>query len=390
MSSSGPDGRRLVLSSSRPPRFDEVDVDPDPPVCVSVPPSPPPPVVAARPGTGPRHRPGRSNVVAVKVGVLQFFSWPERRVALRQVYERALDRIVVMDGAGYDAVWLAEHHFTTYSVCPSVHLMALEAAHRTQRLRIGTAVSLAALYHPLRLAEEVALLDVLTGGRLNWGAGRGFEPAEFNAFGVPLDETASRFREAVEVVLAAWTNERLTFHGKFWDFDDVEVLPKPLQLPHPPTWVAATSSEAVDWAASMGLWILMDPHATFLEIGAKYEQYLAGMAAHGFAAPDETPMARLVAVADTDEEAERVARSGAAWTIGAYAHGIAGATTSSRAEVEARIESYVRDRIVWGSPGRVRDEIARLTEEMHLHHLMIAPLSNESFLRFTDDVLPDL
>ena len=105
----------------------------------------------------------------MKVGVLQFFSWPERRVPLRQVYARALERIVVMDRAGYDAVWLAEHHFTTYSVCPSVHLMALEAAHRTERLRIGTAVSLAALYHPLRLAEEVALLDVLTGGRVNWG-----------------------------------------------------------------------------------------------------------------------------------------------------------------------------------------------------------------------------
>ena len=113
----------------------------------------------------------------MKVGVLQFFSWPERRVPLEEVYERALQRIVVMDRAGYDAVWLAEHHFTTYSVCPSVHMMALEAAHRTTNLRIGTAVSLAALYHPLRLAEEVALLDVLTGGRVNWGAGRGFERA---------------------------------------------------------------------------------------------------------------------------------------------------------------------------------------------------------------------
>jgi alkanesulfonate monooxygenase SsuD/methylene tetrahydromethanopterin reductase-like flavin-dependent oxidoreductase (luciferase family) len=325
----------------------------------------------------------------VKVGVLQFFSWPERRVALHQVYERALSRIVIMDHAGYDAVWLAEHHFTTYSVCPSVHLMALEAAHRTRRLRIGTAVSLAALYHPLRLAEEVALLDVLTGGRLNWGAGRGFEPAEFNAFGVPLDETAPRFREAVEVVLAAWTSERLTFHGKYWDFDDLEVLPKPAQHPHPPTWVAATSSEAVDWAASVGLSILMDPHATFAEIGAKYEQYLAGMAAHGFAAPDDTPMARLVAVADTDEEAEAIARSGAAWTLGAYAHGVAG-MAGARDDVAARIESYVRDRIVWGSPERVRDELARLGEEMHLDYLMIAPLSNDSFLRFTDDVLPHL
>jgi alkanesulfonate monooxygenase SsuD/methylene tetrahydromethanopterin reductase-like flavin-dependent oxidoreductase (luciferase family) len=332
----------------------------------------------------------------MKVGVLQFFSWPERRVPIRQVYERALDRIVVMDRAGYDAVWLAEHHFTTYSVCPSVHLMALEAAHRTERLRIGTAVSLAALYHPLRLAEELALLDVLTGGRLNWGAGRGFEPAEFQAFGVPLDETAPRFREAVEVVLEAWTSDRLTFHGKYWDFDDVEVLPKPLQQPHPPTWVAATSAEAISWAASMGHAILMDPHASFAEIGAKYDQYLADLAAGGFAAPSETPMARLMAVADTDEEAERVAQAGAAWTIGAYAHDAGtgkqapGVTWSPGDDVATRIEGYVRDRIVWGSPARVRDQLARLSEEMRLRYLMIAPLSHESFVRFTDEVLPHL
>jgi alkanesulfonate monooxygenase SsuD/methylene tetrahydromethanopterin reductase-like flavin-dependent oxidoreductase (luciferase family) len=325
----------------------------------------------------------------VKVGVLQFFSWPERRVPLQQVYERALERIVVMDRAGYDAVWLAEHHFTTYSVCPSVHLMALEAAHRTERLRIGTAVSLAALYHPLRLAEEVALLDVLTGGRINWGAGRGFEPAEFATFGVPMEETASRFREAVEIVLAAWTNARLTFHGEFWDFDDVEVLPKPAQSPHPPTWVAATSTAAISWSASKGLAILMDPHASFSEIAAKYAQYVAELAGHGFPPPTDTPMARLVAVAANDADAERIARNGAAWTIGAYAHGTDGpAQGGLGGDIEERIEGYVRERIIWGSPARVRDEIARLHEEMHLDHLMIAPLSNDTFLRFTADVLP--
>jgi alkanesulfonate monooxygenase SsuD/methylene tetrahydromethanopterin reductase-like flavin-dependent oxidoreductase (luciferase family) len=269
--------------------------------------------------------------------------------------------------------------------------MALAAAQRTERLRIGTAVSLAALYHPLRLAEELALVDILSGGRLNWGAGRGFEPTEFRAFGVPLEETGPRFREAVDVVLQAWTSERLTFHGKFWDFDDVEVLPKPLQRPHPPTWVAATSSEARSWAASAGHRILMDPHSSFAEIGAKFDQYVADMEAGGFATPvaAETPMARLIAVAATDDEAEEVARAGAAWTIGAYAHGD-GATSIgwSGDDVGARIESYVRDRIIWGSAQRVRDELARLGEEMRLEYLMIAPLSHESFVRFTDDVLP--
>ena len=176
----------------------------------------------------------------MKLGVLQFFSWPGRRGPLEEVYSRALERIEIMDRTGFDAVWLAEHHFTTFSVCPSVHMLGTLAAARTKRLRIGTAVSLAALYHPLRLAEEVALLDMLSGGRVNWGAGRGFAQFEFKHFGVPAEESAERFREAVEIVLKAWSEERFSFTGTHFSFDDVEVLPKPLQRPLP-TWMAATS-----------------------------------------------------------------------------------------------------------------------------------------------------
>ena len=127
----------------------------------------------------------------MKVGILQFFGWRDRSVPLNSVYETALERFSIMDQTGYDAVWLAEHHFSSFSVCPSVHMMGTMAAARTKRLRIGTAVSLAPFYNPLRLAEEVALLDVLSGGRVNWGAGRGFERSEFAAFGIPGEESAS-------------------------------------------------------------------------------------------------------------------------------------------------------------------------------------------------------
>ena len=194
----------------------------------------------------------------MKAGVLQFFSWPERRVAIETVYERALQRIEIMESSGYDAVWLAEHHFHSFSVCPSVHMMGLQVAARTRRLRIGTAVSLAAFYHPLRLAEEVALLDIFSGGRVNWGAGRGFDRTEFRAFGVTPEESAERFQESVEIVLKAWSNERLTHHGRYYNFVDVEVLPKPRQKPHPPVWLAASSEEAIRRAAANGFTILMD------------------------------------------------------------------------------------------------------------------------------------
>ena len=93
----------------------------------------------------------------MKVGVLQFFGWRDRSVALEDIYARAMERIAIMDQTGYYAVWLAEHHFSSYSVCPSVHLMAMQVAARTKHLRIGTGVTLAAFYHPLRIAEEIAL-----------------------------------------------------------------------------------------------------------------------------------------------------------------------------------------------------------------------------------------
>src|SRR5207248_5248833 len=152
-----------------------------------------------------------------------------------------------------------------YSVCPSVHLMGMQVAARTKRLRIGTAVSLAPMYHPLRLAEEIALLDVLSGGRVNWGAGRGNDPTEFGVFGLDLDSSYARFRENVEIVIRAWSDDRLNYEGQFSQFHNIEVLPKPLQKPHPPVWVAASSPDAMGWAASAGHSILMDPHATHVE-----------------------------------------------------------------------------------------------------------------------------
>jgi alkanesulfonate monooxygenase SsuD/methylene tetrahydromethanopterin reductase-like flavin-dependent oxidoreductase (luciferase family) len=325
----------------------------------------------------------------VKVGGLQFFGWRDRSIPLEDVYTRALERIEVMDRSGYDAVWLAEHHFSGYSVCPSVHVMAAHVAARTRSLRIGTAVTLAAFYHPLRIAEEVALLDELTGGRINWGAGRGFDPREFSVFGVPPEESTARFREAVEIVLAAWTHERLHFEGRFHRYEDVEVLPKPRQQPHPPTWVAATSPAAVEWAASRGLSILMDQHSAHREIARKLAIFHEGLEKHGFAsAGREIPIGRLVAVAETDAQAEEIARRGARWTAGAYLPKEALAQfRQDEAEVDP-VEHYLDDVVIHGSPERVVDKLLALEEEVPLGYLLLSPLSQKTFGLFTDRVLP--
>src|SRR6266852_3822251 len=230
----------------------------------------------------------------MKFGVLQFFGWPERRVSLPTVYERAMQRIKVMDETGYDAVWLAEHHFSAYSVCPSVHMMGVHVANHTRRIRIGMAVSIAAFYHPLRLAEEVAFLDVLSGGRVNWGAGRGFDPVEFRAFGIPMEESGQRFHEAVEIVRAAWTSDRLNWTSEHWSFCDVEVLPKPLQQPHPPVWLAAGSSGAARWAGKRGYSIMLGPHSTVEENAEHRQIYCDELERYGHSIIGrDIPMARL-------------------------------------------------------------------------------------------------
>jgi alkanesulfonate monooxygenase SsuD/methylene tetrahydromethanopterin reductase-like flavin-dependent oxidoreductase (luciferase family) len=331
----------------------------------------------------------------MKVGVLQFFSWPGRHGPLEEVYARALERIEIMDRGGFDAVWLAEHHFTTFSVCPSVHMLGMLAAARTSRLRIGTAVSLAALYHPLRLAEEVALLDMLSGGRVNWGAGRGFAHSEFNAFGVPPEHSAERFREAVEIVLKAWTEKLLSFQGSHFSFDGIEVLPKPLQQPHPPVWMAATSETAIDWAASRGFSILMDPHASLGELGHKRRRYTAKLAEAGFSdGGRDIPMARLLALASTRAEAEEVARRGAQWLVDAYA----GPQHAHRKSMQMTrnydgkepAQYYVDSVILHGTPDSMVEQIARLKEEIGLTYLMCAPLSRETFRLLADQVIPRL
>jgi alkanesulfonate monooxygenase SsuD/methylene tetrahydromethanopterin reductase-like flavin-dependent oxidoreductase (luciferase family) len=329
----------------------------------------------------------------VKFGVLQFFSWPERRVDLATVYARALERIEIMDRTGYDAVWLAEHHFSSFSVCPSVHMVGVLAAARTRRLRIGTAVSLAPFYHPLRLAEEVALLDVLSGGRVNWGAGRGFARVEFTAFGVPPEESASRFRETVEIVLRAWTEERLDFVGRHFRFEDVEVLPKPAQLPHPPVWMAASSEGAIDWAASRGFSILMDPHSSTAEIARKRRVYDEKLSAAGFSESGrDIPVARLVAVDDNASKAAAVARSGAEWILNSYLgaqHQPVIQHSFTPAGVDP-LQRYLDEVILHGTPEKVSDEILRLRDQIGLNYLLCAPLGHQSFMLLTEQVLPRL
>src|SRR5437764_6121166 len=243
--------------------------------------------------------------------------------------------------------------------------MSVLAAARPTRLRIGNGVSLAPFFPPLRLAEEVALLDQVSGGRVNWGAGRGFARVEFENFGVPPDESTSRFREAVEIVLRAWTEERLTFAGEHFHFDGVEVLPKPMQQPHPPVWMAATSESAIDWAAGRGFSILMDPHAAHRDIGRKRQYYFEKLTAAGHSPEGrELPIARLLALGDNAAEARETARAGAQWIVDSYLgaqHNPVGIKDPAKPGADP-VQRYIDGGILPGTGEAVPDHLRRPKE----------------------------
>jgi alkanesulfonate monooxygenase SsuD/methylene tetrahydromethanopterin reductase-like flavin-dependent oxidoreductase (luciferase family) len=172
----------------------------------------------------------------------------------RDYYEHLLDQVVLAEELGFDAAWFGEHHYSRYSFgAPAV--MAMAAAGRTSRIRLGTGVSLLPIHNPIRLAEEYATLDVLSGGRLEYGVGRGFLRYALDLFGVDEGESTDRYREALKIILSAWTNDDPIDHqGKFWKLEDYQFFPPPLQKPHPPVYASATlTPESFEWTARQGL-----------------------------------------------------------------------------------------------------------------------------------------
>jgi probable F420-dependent oxidoreductase len=167
----------------------------------------------------------------------------------KQLYESLLEQITWADSLGFDSVWLSEHHFTDEGYLPSVFPMLATLAARTVRMRLGTAVLLAPLHHPLRLAEDAAVVDQISGGRLELGLGPGYRPEEFAALGVPRNQRGSRTDETLEVLKAAWAGEPFSFRGRHFTFDDVIVAPPPLQQPHPPLWIGGSSLNSARRAA---------------------------------------------------------------------------------------------------------------------------------------------
>src|SRR5688572_26611257 len=174
------------------------------------------------------------------------FDWIDRGSApVQQLYEERLQLVEAADAAGFSAYHLAEHHATPLGMASSPGLFLAAAAQRTQRIRLGPLVYLLPLYNPLRLIEEICILDHLSGGRLELGVGRGVSPYELGYYGVTDGASArSIFDEALAVIVAGLTHERLTFEGRHFQYRDVPMELRPLQQPYPPIWYPSQTPES--------------------------------------------------------------------------------------------------------------------------------------------------
>jgi alkanesulfonate monooxygenase SsuD/methylene tetrahydromethanopterin reductase-like flavin-dependent oxidoreductase (luciferase family) len=168
-------------------------------------------------------------------------------------YRDTIEQSVHAETLGFESVWPVEQHFNSdLSITPAPLLLLAALAERTTRMRLGIAIVLVPLSHPLRIAEEIATLDVLSSGRVEFGVGRGAIPIHFKAFGVPQSESRERFSEALELILKAWKEPRVSYRGEFFQVEDVAVVPKPVQHPYPPVRVAANSVDTFELMGRAG------------------------------------------------------------------------------------------------------------------------------------------
>ncbi len=183
-----------------------------------------------------------------------------------QVFREFLEEVEFAEELGFDSIWIPEHHFSTYGMLGDTLTLAAAIAQRTKRIKIGTAVILLPLQHPVRVAEQAALVDVLSDGRLLMGLGRAYQPSEFAGFGMDPAESRDRFAEALEILIKCFTEEGFSYEGQFWSAHDVTLFPKPVQKPHPPLYMAAVTPPSYELAAKAGLSILRAPRFTRLDL----------------------------------------------------------------------------------------------------------------------------
>lgn len=307
-------------------------------------------------------------------------------------YREFVEFNIEAEALGYHSTFLVEHHFTGFGqVSASLNMLTWIAA-KTSTLRLGTAVLVLPWHNPVLIAEQTATIDLLSGGRLDLGVGKGYRHNEFVGFCIPMEEAEERFVESVGIIQKAWTSEeRFSHQGKYWQFEDVIVEPPTAQKPHPPMWMAAGSPHSIRQVAERGFNLLLDQFASIEVIGERIALFREELARVG--RPFDTSkvaVARALHVSRNKEEKEtalerRQIAQRRLTEISQRPDGQNKASIMNFADTrEANEESAL-----YGLPDEIAAKLDRLRAVGAEYILLTAGGSRETLRRFNEDLMPD-
>lgn len=328
----------------------------------------------------------------IKFGYMLDFRNPESsKLDFGTFYTEMFRQIDFVEGAGFHSIWLTEHHFVDDGYLAPIMPMLAAIAARTTQVTLGTYVLLAPFYHPLRLAEDAAMIDVLSGGRLRLGIGMGYRDEEFDGLQVSKKTRLSRTLETIEILKRAWTGERFSFEGKHFNFHDVRVLPRPISQPHPELLWGGMTTKAIQRAAELDLGFACNLGRHQIDI------YKEAMRARGKdPAAYSLVNSRIVYVADNEQKAWEDIEAPAMYQAGLYGKWLSAATPGQNWILPDA--NQLKSSSIIGSPEVVRSRLAEVIETAGATELIIntqlpglePAKAMRSLERFTTEVLPKL
>lgn len=299
---------------------------------------------------------------------------------------------VEAEALGYSSTFVVEHHFTGFGqVSASLNLLTWVAA-RTKTLRLGTAVMVLPWHNPVLLAEQAATIDLLSGGRLEFGVGKGYRHNEFASFCIPIEEADERFEESLALIIKSWTsNERFSHHGKYWNFEDIIVEPPTAQKPHPPIWMAAGSPDSIRKVARRGCKLLLDQLASTQLAIERFNIYKSEVEACGRKFdPMDVGVSRAFYVARSAEDKAKAveARLANQQRLARLAAGPSGKTKSSMLTFAETLDA-ADESAMYGAPDEIAAKLSTLRDAGIEHILLNGPAGSRENLRaFARDIMP--
>ena len=311
-----------------------------------------------------------------------FVEFPSREGTTQaQIFKDSMELIQAAEDSGSEGVWLAEYHFDPgRSVLSAPVTVAGAVAARTKKVKIGLAVHVLPLRNPVQIAEEIATLDHLSDGRLDFGIGRAAFPRIYQGYGFDYAESRDRLDECLEIILRSWTEERFSFKGKFYQYDDLCVVPKPLQKPHPPIRIGATSEDTFELVGRMGYPIFINPSrvTTLLDLKPLVAEFHQAREKAGHTGQVDVGLRVPVYVAETKEKAYSEPKESTMFQmqrlINVITQSIGEAGISAgddRAAQAERLkamtyEDVLANTVVYGTPESVVERLQQLQEELGL------------------------